>query len=120
MMKIKVPQIGFPFYLFFKNGALLLPLVSGDVTNDALTSLIKERFHFVDIQKNRTEENAHNFSKSKKENLEKVVSLGKTFKRKEDWSEKLRKMILGFRALSKEAKSYRLHERWVRNKESLG
>ena len=120
MMKIRISKIAFPFYLFFKNGAMLLPLVSGVIEKDRLESMVKERFNFIDMKKS-LKKNVNGFSSKEEKKKDKFAELERRdWNFGENWSDKLKKMILGFRALSHEAKSYRLHERWVRNKEYTG
>jgi thioredoxin-like negative regulator of GroEL len=102
MAKLKVKEVTLPLLLFFKDGSLFLPLVSGFVLQEDLHKLVQKKFDFSITQQKGLEELS-------------IKDKSKTDSEK-NWSEKLKRMILGFKELSREADAYCARTKWSRSK----
>jgi hypothetical protein len=101
MRKLKISQVSLPLYLFFKEGALFLPLVSGFMTKDELHKIIQKKFNL--LRKNG-------------KSVPEVEPKEEGIDSQESWLNKVKDMFLGFRTLSNQVKSYSLRNRWLREK----
>ena len=110
MTKLKLKEVSLPVYLFFKDGVLFLPLVSGFVSKNELSKIVQNKFNFTESKKIET----------KKPDDRKIVPVDtkKSIyeKEKDGWVDKVKKMLLGIRELSREAQVHRIRTKWARER----
>ena len=105
MLKLRIVEMALPVLLFFKDGLLILPIVSGIVDKENLLNIVKNHFDVKkDVKKTETDELT---KKEKKTDDEQSV-----WEKIEDIKEKIKKWIWGMQDVAKEVNSYQSSKRW--------
>jgi len=115
MVRLGIEQITLPLFLFFKQGTLILPIVTGYVTKESLTSHIEKRFFSLLVSDSFRSGPSLCLKETGRQSKEKKRELS-TWKKLEDLGEKIRKWLFSLGDVSREIKAYQYSRKWKKQK----
>ena len=106
MAQLRIVQVNLPLFLFFRNRTLLLPPANGVSSEQALTTVIEQRF-FSQKQTFVGDEMVEHLEVSRLPGQE-----DSTFEKLKQISDKLERSLSGLQDVSKEVQVYKYSKRW--------